>query len=335
MTTVSDGLFQYGGQPVGPTLGVGNIYYVYNTTSTSAPYMKKRYGGKRNSDDNTNILHPHTSTTATNTVDGFTTALTCTQEDRNDYVIVMPSNNTYYRITTALAVNKKAVHLICPAGLGWERGANNAARFRMMTSGVAMIAVTDAAIEIAGLYLQNADQGAGITLASGSGYCVNIHHNTFYLIWTSGAQLGSIVGAGDGGLLSSIERNWFISGGGTGITCAGGLIQIQTSATSCRTSYNEITIGNAQTATIGILNQAYKGRADYNLFSEAGGTGNVAGGTITSCLHLHQSTAVAGNRCSVSTGKFITSGGTAGITFCDNMDGVTEGTGGITTQLET
>ena len=337
MTTVSDGLFQYGGQPVGPTLGVGNIYYVYNTTSSSASYMQKRYGAKRYSDDNSNILHPHTCTSTTNSVDGFTTALACTVEDRNDYVVVMPSNDTYYRITSALDMTKKAVHLICPAGLGYERGATNAARFRMATASVNNLNVSDASIEIAGLFFQNADKGSAITLTSGSGYSPNIHHNTFYLIWLAGAQVGAIVGSGDGGLHGSIEHNHIISGGGGALTCAGGLIVITASATACKVCHNEITIGVTQVATIGINNQAVRGRTDYNLFSEAGGVGDnpAHGGTITSCLYMHASGSATGNRCNVGTGQFITTGGTASHSFNDNMDAVTEGAGGITAQLET
>jgi hypothetical protein len=319
------------GLPVGG-LGVGNVYYVVNTSSTDAfAALKTRLGGIKY-DDGTYALCPHTASASAVTLDGFATASGFCVEDRNDYIIVFPSNSTYY-IDAAIALNKKGMHLICPAGLGNEIGATNAARIQQITAATACIAVSDASVEIAGFYLKNINSTAAITVAATS-YGLNIHHNTFPLIWTSGAQVGAIVCSGDGGAWGSIERNWCVSQAGGLCTCAAGVIVVEASATACRVKYNEITIGDTQTATIGISNAAVKGRTDYNLFSESGGSGVSDGGTITNCISIHESGSATGNRANVGTGQFA-SGGTASHSFNDNMDGVTEGTGGITAQLET
>ncbi len=113
MTTVGDGLYQYGGMPVGP-LGIGNVYYVYDSTSTSAPDMVKRYGKSRYKDGSL-PLHKHVSTSSVVTTDGLAAALALTVEDRNDYVIMMPGD---YYVDEALVMDKRGVHLVCPAGMG-------------------------------------------------------------------------------------------------------------------------------------------------------------------------------------------------------------------------
>lgn len=313
------------------TLGVGNVYHVVNTTSSSYAELNKRFGKMRYS-DGSYAFCPHTSTASVVTTNGLKTALGYTVEDRNDYVIVYPSNGTLY-IDEVLALDKKGVHIVCPAGLGNEIGATNAACIQQITASTAIFAVTDAAVEIAGLYLKNINGTAAITLGT-SAYAPNIHHNTFPLIWTSGAQVGAIVATGDGGAWGTIERNWMVSQSGGACTCAAGVIVIPAAATACRVRYNEITIGDTQIATIGISNAAVKGRTDYNLFSESGGASVSDGGTITNCISISVSGAATGNRCNVGTGQAL-SGGTASHSFNDNMDGVTEGTGGITAQLET
>jgi hypothetical protein len=311
------------------SIGVGNVYYVVNTTSTTAyKELVARFGGERYS-DGTAILYPHTSTASTVTLNGLKNALASTVEDRNDYVVVMGANGTYYT-DEALALNKKNVHIICPAGMGYERGATNAARIQQITAATAIFAVSDASVEIAGFYLKNIDGASAITLAATS-YAPNIHHNYFPLIWTA-SGIGSIIGTGDGGAWGKIERNTFISQSGGAVTCAAGVIQIQASATGCGVNYNEIIIGDTQIATIGIANGAVKGQTNFNIFSESGGAGVASGGTITKCISIAATGCAIGNRAAVGTGQVLT-GGTSAHTFSDNIGGVT-GDAGQATQLE-
>jgi len=296
------------------SLGIGNVYYVYNSNSTSAGAdLLKKYGGARYSDGSA-MVYKHESSASAVTTNGLKNALAATVEDRNDYVIVLGANSTYY-IDEALALNKKNVHIICPSGFGYERGATNACRIQQITAATAIFAVSDEAVEIAGFYLKNIDGASAITLAATS-YAPNIHHNYFPLIWTA-SGIGSIIGTGDGGAWGKIERNTFISQAGGAVTCAAGVIQIQASATGCGVNYNEIIIGDTQIATIGIANGAVKGQTNFNIFSESGGAGVSDGGTITKCIAINASGCAIGNIGAVGTGQLL-SGGTTLHSYAEN-----------------
>jgi hypothetical protein len=277
---------QFPGFKLGPEyVGMpGNIYYVIQTTESFYAQFIEDY--QTTYRDGSRAVYPHTATSGAVTVNGLKNALAATVEGRNDYVIVMGANSTYY-IDAALAMNKKGVHLICPAGLGYDIGANNACRIQQITAATAVIAVSDAAVEIAGIYFKNYDGVVAISLAAAS-YAPNIHHNTFALNEQAGF-VGAIIGTGDAGGWGKIERNWFVSQAGGAQTCAAGIIQIQASATACQVNHNQITIGDTQIATIGIYNNAVKGHTDFNIFSECGGSGVSDGGTITKCISIHAS----------------------------------------------
>jgi hypothetical protein len=328
LTNFPGGLTSFGNVLYGG-LGIGNVYYVVNTTSTTAyKEMLKRYGGERY-EDGSAVLHPHTSTASTVTLNGLKSALAATVEDRNDYVVVMGANSTYY-IDEALALNKKNVHIICPSGMGYDRGSTNSVRIQQITALTAIFAVADASVEIAGFYLKAIDGASAITLAATS-YAPNIHHNYFPLIWST-LGVGSIIGTGDGGAWGKIERNTFISQSGGGVTCAAGVIQIQASATGCGVNYNEIILGDTQIATVGIANGAVKGQTNFNIFSESGGAAVASGGTITKCISIAATGCAIGNRAAVGTTQVLT-GGTSAHSYSDNIGGVT-GDAGQATQLE-
>ncbi len=303
---------------IGPMggLGMGNIYYVVNTASSSYAHMISRLKDVYY-DDGTPALHLHTSSASAVTLNGLKSALADTVEDRNDFVVVMPSNSTYY-IDEALAMDKKGVHLVCPAGLGYDIGANNAARIQQITAATACIAVSDAAIEIAGFYIKQYADVAAITLAALS-YAPNIHHNTFPLVWSS-APVAAIVGTGDAGGWGKIERNWFVSQAGGAVTAAIAAIDIKANATACQCNHNQVTIGDTEIATLCISNAAVKGHTDFNIFSECGGSGVSDGGTITNAIAIHESGCAIGNLGAVASGELL-SGGTAAHSFCQNFDG--------------
>ncbi|MDD5065332.1 MAG: hypothetical protein PHQ35_11315 [Phycisphaerae bacterium] len=328
LTGFPNGISSFGNAVFG-SLGIGNVYYVVNTTSTTAyKEMLKRYGGFRY-EDGSKILHPHTSTASTVTLNGLKSALAATVEDRNDYVVVMGANSTYY-IDAALALNKKNVHIVCPAGMGYDYGATNAARIQQITASTAIFAMSDASIEIAGLYLKGYADASVITLAATS-YAPNIHHNTFPLIWSSSPN-PTIACSGDGGAWGNVAyRNWFISQAGDNVTCAA-LITVGSSATGAKCSHNEITIGDGNILTVGIQNSAVKGATDFNIFSESGGAAVSSGGTITKAIAIHATGSAKGNRGAVGTTQML-NGGTSAHSYCDNIGGVT-GDAGQATQLE-
>jgi hypothetical protein len=309
---------QYPGFRLGPSFAPmpGNIYYVVQTTEAYYAQFVKDY--QETYSDGSTAICPHTGTATTVTVNGLKAALAKTVANRNDYVVVMPADVTYCT-DELLTMDKKGVHLICPAGFGYEMGATNAARVEQLLASTAIINVTAASVEIAGFYFKNINQAAGITLAA-TAYAPNIHNNSFALIWTSGAQVGGIVGTGAGGGWGAIEHNALFTQTGNGCTCAAGVIQIGASATDCRVNYNEVTIGDKQIATIGINNAAVKGHTDFNLFSECGGIEQTAGGTITKCISVAADGCAIGNIGAVGTGQMLT-GGTTLHSFAQNKGG--------------
>ncbi len=302
LTNFPNGLISMGSPVVGG-LGVGNVYQVIKTTEAF-------YG---DFERNRNTIYSDGSSAIQTTIQA---ALDVCVECRNDYVIVYPSDSDY-DLTAALTMSKKGVHLVCPAGFGYERGATNACRIEQTTTALAIIAVSDSAVEIAGLYLKPYLGQSHITLAATS-YGLNIHHNTFMLKWTT-SNSAAIAGTDDAGAWGSIERNWFVSQAGNSQTCAA-VISIGSSATAARVCHNEITIGDGNTATVGILNQAVKGVTSFNIFSQSGGSGVSDGGTITKCISIHGSGAAIGNIGAVSTGNMLT-GGTTLNSYAENYGG--------------
>ena len=284
-------------------LGVGNVYWVIKTTEA---YYDAFLGDRqRTYSDGSSAVHT-----------SIQSALDATVECRNDYVIVQPSNSDY-DLTAALTMSKKSVHLICPAGLGNDIGATNACRLHQNTAATAVIAVSDASVEIAGFYIKNYQNKAAITLAALS-YAPNIHHNTIVMNCTSTTSEPMIAGTGDAGAWGSIERNWIISQSGDDYTIAS-IITINSAATAARVCYNEITIGDGATATIGISNAAVKGMTRGNVF---GGAGSDC--TWTHCISVNGDGNAIGNR-GVVADSILVAGGTNDKSFSDNMNGVDGG----------
>ena len=135
-------------------MGIGNVYWVVKATETFYPIFLNKHQFKY--EDGSDSVHT-----------SIQSALNATVECRNDYVIVMPSNSDY-DITSVLTMSKKSVHLICPAGLGYDVGATNACRIHQNTASTAIIAVSDSSIEIAGFYLKPYADASHITIAATS-----------------------------------------------------------------------------------------------------------------------------------------------------------------------
>jgi hypothetical protein len=304
VTHFPNGLSSFGNVLAGPggLLGVGNIYYVVSTSDTTVYNdLVLRYGGQTYENDGSSILHT-----------SIATALAATVECRNDYVVVQPKNADY-DITAALTLNKKNVHLVCPAGISYDIGSNNSVRIEQTTDSLAIFAISDAAIEVAGFYLKPdaSASAAPFTLAATS-YALNIHHNYIVLKGTVASGGASIAGTGDGGAWGNIERNHCITQ--VSSSTFPSVIGIASPATGCEVSHNQITIGNGATATVGISNGAVLGNTNYNTFSTCGGSGAASGGTITNCVAINASATAIGNRCAVASGGFA-SGGTAQNSF--------------------
>lgn len=331
LTDFPNGITSFGNLVMGG-LGVGNVYYVCNTANTEVyAELLKKFGGERYADGSA-ILYPHTAVGATVTINGLQNALNACVSSRNDYVIVMPSEADY-DIAEALTMSKKAVHLICPAGLGNKVGATNAARIHQ-NAAYPVITLSQSAIEIAGFYVKNYAQYAGFNavqnVANVGVYGCNIHHNQFNMRSTTTSAKPMIDFSGDAGAWGSIESNWFVTAVSNATYTS--IIQIGSSATCARVENNSITIGDGCTATLGISNAAVKGNTNFNVFSECGGDGATSGGTIATAIAIHASGCAIGNRAAVGSGKIL-SGGTSDHSYSDNIGGAT-GDAGQATQLE-
>jgi hypothetical protein len=318
--------FPYGissfGVPIFGSLGIGNVYMVGQTADSDAYNdFQKRYNKNRYT-DGTWMLQPFVGTgSVAATTNGIQLAADSCVTNRNDYVVVAPSDSNY-GLDAVITLSKKAVHLVCPSGIGGDGfPVGNSARIKQLTAANAVFAVSNQAVEIAGFYIKNYTALSAITL-SAAAHSPNIHSNMFVMVW-SGAQAPSIAGTGAGGAWGSIgPKNWFISESGTAQTAAIACVDIQTFATGCRVCGNEVTIGDANTATLCISNMAVKGRTDFNTFATGGGTGGT--GVITNAIVVPTLDAAIGNRGAVATGCLV-SGGTAASSFCDNRDALNGG----------
>jgi hypothetical protein len=234
MTTVGDGLYQYGGMPVGADLmGVGNVYYVCQTANTTVHAdMVQRFGGKKYKNDHSNVLH---STIAT--------ALTAMVAYRNDYVIVSPDSSDYDNAAT-ITLAAGAGHLICPAGLGPERGCIRAATIDA-SSAAHGITITGRGAEVAGFWIRGYTEKGCIT---STGLGAFIHHNDCAVTCTTSAAFGITIGAA--GMQSIVSRNFIFSNAGGGTWLHG--IDVNPSATRTKVTNNEIHVGNSSTLTVGI-----------------------------------------------------------------------------------
>ncbi len=309
MTTFADALFQYGGVPVGQ-LGIGNIYYVIKSSEAYASrFIKARQGTY---EDGSVRVHEDDGSG-----DGIQSALDDTVANRNDYVIVQPSESDY-DLTAALTLSKKAVHLLCPAGFGLERGSTNAARLEQTTASTEIFIVSGASVEIAGFYLKHKQNVTAIQLNTAGAYAPNIHHNNIAMNTASTTSEPMINCTGDGGAYGDIHHNWIYSSGGNDTTIAA-IIVVGASATMAKVTHNEITIGDGLTATVGIQNLATKGMVANNMFGQAG-----ADSTWTHCIQVSSFGNAIGNRGVVADGIIVV-GGASDSSFSDNMNGVNGG----------
>ena len=289
-------------------LGIGNVYRVCASGEAYYNDFVADHGGTYR--DGSEVVH----TT-------IASALAATVECRNDYVIVQPKNADY-DLTAALDLDKKSVHLVCPAGLTYSIGANNAARLHQ-TGSDEIMTVSDSAVEIAGFYLKNYYTKGGIIIANSS-YGLAIHNNYWAMSLdgsTNEPMLGPLIAntTGDAGAFSTIERNFIQSQSGGSATIAA-IIIFNSQATGVRICDNEILIGDTNnTATVGILNSSLKGVTRDNI-GHASQTPSGAG-VFTHFINTHASGTAYRNICNVADGEIVV-GGTDELSHILNYNSV-------------
>ena len=323
--------FPFGGlnTPIftGISLGAGNLYVVGNMADTYGfPAAKRRFDRLRN-EDGTPVFYPHSATASAVTENGLVNALAACKANRGDYVIVLPSVGSYYT-DVALSMAVETMHFIAPAGFGPSVGSTKAVRIAQITSATAVLNISANYCEVGGLWMKNYASAATVILASAQS--VHFHHNYLPLQWSGATNAPAIYGTGPGGAWGSIEHNWIISQAGNAATCAA-VILIDASATSARVCHNEITIGDGNTATIGISNQAVKGMTNDNYFNESSSSGGYTGGTIAAAISISPTGGAINNRGSVASGHLLAADGTTNVSYSDNRDGQAGGATPVTT----
>jgi hypothetical protein len=293
-------------------LGVGNVYYVIKTTETHYNTFVEEHECEYA--DGSSSIH--------NTIQS---ALDACVANRNDYVIVMPSEADY-DLTVTLTLSKRSVHLICPAGMGMSNGASGSCRIHQ-TGAYPVMVVSANGVEIAGFYLKNYYSKGGIILTD-TCWSSHIHHNYFAMYLdtaTNEPMLGPYLAntTGSAGAWATYEHNFFQSQAGGSATIAA-IIHFNAQATGVRVIHNDIQIGDTNnTATVGIDNLSVKGIvSDNNFYAAQTSTG---AGVFTKCVRIDASGCAYGNRANVVDGAIV-NGGTDEKSFVNNQNSVAGGT---------
>jgi hypothetical protein len=288
-------------------IGVGNIYYVANTSDTLAYADLFKKFGTQGYDDGSAILYPCTATSANVAIQA---ALDACVANRNDYVLVMPSASTY-TLLAALTMSNKNVHLIAPGGLGRKCGANNSTRLQGAAASY-IINISAASCEVAGFFLKNYSKLTSIYLSpSSTAVAPNIHHNTFPMTTDTTGNAPAILGSGDGGWFGTINDNFIFTYTGHGTTITS-VIHIDASAGECDVSGNRILIGNTCTATIGIECLSLMGSVCDNYIGIVGDVAGSGAGVMSMALSCGLGVVMANNRIFNSTSYDITGAATEG-----------------------
>ena len=300
------------GAKIGPmdvlsSIGVGNIYYVIDTTLPWADQFEADY--QVSYTDGSSSVYRHQSTSSVVTTNGIKNALAACVASRNDYVIVMPSINTYY-IDAVLSLAVKGVHLICPAGMNGGYGATNAARIQQLTAatGVATIAGAQA-VEMAGFFLKGYTDALMIEIAAGS-HNLNLHNNFVGLSVTNttAGEYGIHATGESQGMFITDNQVTIYSPIGASKTIGGGIVLANpTRGQILRNMVNVGGWGNVMTSGINVGSGAQCLVKGNILIEDAVGT--PASSVLTKAITLNASSIAVKNYGVIGTaGNFITGG---------------------------
>jgi len=297
---------------------MGKIFFVANGANSFVGDLMHEFPVDR---DGVPRMYVTTSGSDTDSL-AIQAALDACVAERNDYVLVLPSNSDY-DLETKLTMSKRSVHLI---GMDYlsnkqETGSNSATKLHMIADDD-MILLTGGNCEIAGFYLKNYNNQSTIVVTGGVADCTHIHHNHFGLYATTTSGVPSIDMSASSSSFQLIERNTFAS-------CVSDLtfssiINIGSSNTWAKVIKNNFMCGDGNTWTLCIYNASYKGQVlDNDILAANGGGG--ATSTISNCITIGGGCA-AGNRMAVvnTTTTDLAGGGT--YSFINNYNGLSGGT---------
>ena len=258
-----------------PTLG--KIFFVCHADDTFTAEIMNEFPV-----DSDGVPRVYVTTSGADTDDlAIQAALDACVASRNDYVIVLPSNNDY-DLTTKLTMSKRDVHLI---GMDYlfnkqDCGSNSAVKIHMTGDDDAIL-LTGGNCEIAGFYFKNYNNQGTIVCTGAVADCSHIHHNHFNLNATSTNGVPALDWSGASSSFQLIENNTFASNVSS-VTFAS-IININASCTWAKVLNNNLVCGDTCTWTIGIANYSYKGQTSGNTVAALSGGGG-ASGTITTAI---------------------------------------------------
>ena len=303
----------------GASLGIGNIYWVMQTThGYYGQFCKDR-----------NFMYPDGSYSVQSTIQA---ALDATVANRNDYVVVMPDNSDY-DLTAALTMSKNRVHLICPDGIG-NRGMNNFCRIHQITATTQCIVVTADCVEIAGFFFKGYDGTAkdapSIIHLSGTRWTAHIHDNFFGIGATASSSNYGILADGACSHFN-IHDNYFTNYSPTLLTGTANDIAAFigiTSASSTRgiIARNVMHTGPNTTVASGITNVGTGMLVDSNYIWENSAVGSYDAGVLTKGITLTSDGFATNNRIAVATASNAITGGTADASANQNFESENGGT---------
>lgn len=306
LTNFPQGLTSFG-VPVFGSLGIGNVYFIGRTGSTSQfSNFSQRYVGTTFTDGTKMFWED-----AGNGVQ-LQAAITASLGGFNNYFITAPGA---YSLTTALTLRGKSnSHLIAANQGDYDCGAPGSSLLQQTGSyvGVKM----EAYCELAYFQLINKDGYAAVEVENNI-WRPTIHHNYFHMV--GGSDINLVDASSSAACVSgSIHHNKFttwVSGVLNSAICVG-------YGTGIRVCDNEILASStAMVLDYGIYNDSIGGLTARNIVSECGGDGVASnGGTITVAIYVNASGTAVDNRCAVGTGQGL-AGGTASHTFVNNKDG--------------
>jgi len=297
-------------------LGAGNIYYVVQAANSHVYNFVQANYAQSYADGSVAV---HTT---------IQSALDATVANRNDYVIVMPDSSDY-DITAALTMTKKAVHLICPAGLGSGGFPTNAARVHQNTNATACITVTGDCVEIAGLFFKGEEGSDIITLSSTRWHAV-IHDNFFGIAATASSNNYGVVGTGACSHCSIFD-NYFTNYSpgamsGTNNNVAAFVALTAGGSTRNNICRNVMMTGGNTTVAAAINYAGYGGVITDNMIWENVAFGGTEAGILTLGISTSADCLVANNRIGIATAGDGVSGGTADQSYVVNYEGTSGGT---------
>lgn len=315
MSIFPDGLYQYGGVPVGSALeglAMGNVYYVLQ--STNADYtniIDKRQGIYQNDGS----WRCHTT---------IQSALNATVTNRNDYVVVLPDGSDY-DLTETLTLTKNRVHLVAPSGFGTMGFPNNSVRIDQTTAATAIATITGDCVEIGGFFLKGSLSGDMIVLSSTR--WTPIIHDNFFGVKASDASSSNYAVGGTGAIShASIYSNYFCNYSpalmtGTNNALASFISLTSGSCTRGLIRNNIMNTGANTTVGAGIIFSGVDGFVIGNYLWENAGGGGVDAGIFTLGISTSAQCLVADNRIGIATEANAVSGGTADQSYVCNYEG--------------